>query len=212
MITTTLINYLIYYGALVNSKFDGTTLSLVKIYNNCIHLLWIGDSKIQVYKNNNLWFTTPLHNCDNCEELKKIRNKNFKLEKRKGFKILDNENLMLIEKEKIFIDNDESISLTRCIGHNRILDDCFDEKILYYNFNDYCSIINASDGFWDVAGTKQDEKIINNQTTTARDLIKMAVKRWKQTWIVHSNYKRPYSQTFSKNCYDDIAIALWHNY
>ena len=211
ILSKTLINYLIYFNVLQNSKFDGTTISIVKIYSHFVHLLWIGDSKIQVYKNNHLYYSTPIHTCANDNEVNNNKKKDgWEL------KLINNKTISKIKGQQIIIDEHQSTPLTRCIGHNRSLNEEFDEKRIYIGTNDTFSIIAASDGFWDVAGTKEDRRFITDNLTTARNLVKLAIKRWKQTWVfyppLNENCKsKPYSSTFPATSYDDIAICLWHN-
>ena len=206
LLTETLINYMIYYGLLNNSFYDGTTLSIVKIYSNFAHLMWIGDSKIQVFKNNSSYYTTNIHNCTNLTELNNCKHK---LQDSWSLELVTKNKIKKVKSKKIVIDN-ERVALTRCLGHNRLLNEHFEEKFINFNTKESISIIAATDGFWDVVGTQDDIPTLIDNNTTARDLCKTAYKRWRQSWIYYPlNSCRPYSKTFSKKCYDDITVSLW---
>lgn len=209
LLTETLINYMIYFRLLNNSYYDGTTLSIVKIYSNYAHLIWIGDSKIQVFKNNLSYFTTNIHNCLNLTELDNCKHN---LQDSWSLELVNISKIKKVKSKKIVIQN-ERLALTRCLGHNRLLNEDFEEKFIDFHPNENISIIAATDGFWDVAGTKDDFPALLDNNTTAMDLCKKASKRWKQSWIYYpGNNSRPYSKKFSKKSYDDITVSLWRQF
>ena len=213
MISQTIINYLIYYGVLNESTYDGSTISIVKIYSDFVHLMWIGDSKIHVFLNGNSHFLTPPHNCSNQSEVKTFDRRNCKFKDSWELNQIDSNKMEKIKARKIVINNEENTPLTRCLGHNRKLNETFQEERIYFNKEDKVDIIGASDGFWDVAGISLDYPLMVSKNTTARDLCKLAVKRWKQPWIYYPSNKtqRPYTQSFPRESYDDIAVTVWHN-
>ena len=211
MISQTIINYLIYYGVLNESTYDGSTVSIVKIYSDFVHLMWLGDSKIHVFINDKPYFLTPPHNCSNENEVEKFNKYGCRLKDSYDFHQIDTNKMVKVKTKKIVINNEENTPLTRCLGHNRQLNENFQEEFINFSRINKVDIVAASDGFWDVAGIPKDYTMMVAKNTTARDLCKLAVKRWKQPWIYYPENKRPYTQSFPRESYDDIAVAVWHN-
>ena len=211
MIGKTIVNYLIYYGVLNESSYDGTTISIAKIYSSFIHLVWLGDSKIQVFIDDKANFVTPPHNCMNENEVLNFQRYGCYLKDSWDFKQTDSKKLVKVKTKRVVIDNNENTALTRCLGHNRILNEEFQEQFINFTLNNKIDVVAASDGFWDVAGIPKDYSMMVAENTTARDLCKLAVKRWKQPWIYYPENERPYTQSFPRESYDDIAVAVWHN-
>lgn len=211
LIGQTIINYLIYYGVLNKSTYDGTTISIAKIYSSFIHLVWLGDSKIQVFIDKNSNFLTPPHNCSNENEVDSFNTCGCYLKDTWDFKQTDSKKLVKVKTKRVVIDNNENTALTRCLGHNRILNEEFQEQFIDFTQNNKVDLVAATDGFWDVAGIPKDYPNMVAENTTARDLCKLAVKRWKQSWMYYPENERPYTQTFPRASYDDIAVAVWHN-
>lgn len=211
MIGRTIVNYLIYYGVLNKSTYDGTTISIAKIYSNIVHLVWLGDSKIQVFIDNKSNFLTPPHNCTNENEVLNFESCGCYFKESWDFKQTGSKKLVKVKTKRVVINNNENTALTRCLGHNRILNEEFQEQFISFTQNNKVDVVAATDGFWDVAGIPKDYHIMVKENTTARDLCKLAVKRWKQSWIYYPENERPYSQSFPRESYDDIAVAVWHN-
>jgi serine/threonine protein phosphatase PrpC len=147
MISKTIINYLIYFGVLNRSTYDGTTISVAKIYSKFIHLVWLGDSKIQVFIDDKSEFLTPPHNCSNENEVGNFNTSGCYLKDARDFKQTDTKKLVKVKTKRVVIDNNENTALTRCLGHNRVLNEEFQEQFINFTQNNKVDVVAASDGF-----------------------------------------------------------------
>ena len=98
-----LLNLLIARGVLQNSCYDGTTLSIVKIYENFIRIFWIGDSQVKIFNDNNLIFASEQHNCLNENEIR--NNSHLKFKSTTGFKLINKNTIKNCHSKKVILEN-----------------------------------------------------------------------------------------------------------
>ena len=148
---------------------DGTTLSIVKIYENTktIKCYWIGDSQIRIYKNKQEVFKSKNHNYQNKKEQLRLSSSSdihFNIKKVPSFQVVDNTVFTMKKFPQIhYFQNNkcEKMMLTRSLGHNELLSPQFQTKTIIYTEHDEINIIVASDGFWDIFPTNKNSN--NNQ-------------------------------------------------
>lgn len=142
---------------------DGTTLSIVKIYEKTktIKCYWIGDSQIRIYKNKQEVFKSKNHNYQNKKEQLRLSSSDihFDIKKVPSFQVVDNTVFTMKKFPQIhYFQNNkcEKMMLTRSLGHNELLSPQFQTKTIIYSEHDEINIIVASDGFWDIFPTSKN--------------------------------------------------------
>ena len=213
---------------------DGTTCSIVKIYmhTGVIKCYTIGDSKVCVKINNNIYYTQN-HDANNEEEMERIINEEcITMEDTWKLCILDDNCSATMKRGKRFCheykDNSgilENLSFTRSLGHNRgkLFSTLQQFETLVLNFDpkkDNVTILGATDGLWDV----MHENYINNILKYSEDYFKInndinpveyALNKTEELWLCDYKYYLP--EEYNKKepeitkigNPDDIGIAIF---
>lgn len=201
---------------------SGSTLAMVKIFPNKIYTLTIGDSRILIFKNKELFYKSCPHNLQNNIEKERFKHDaSYKKIVKKPFPGVISE----IEQEIHYIkyitfNPDVTLNMTQSIGHKGVTGYYPEHCYFLYNNTDKIKILVGSDGFFDM--TVLDENIPehikdNNDLLlmTIDELINKIQKRWDQEWIYYWNMHNKNDfiiTTFEKNAIDDISLAVWSNY
>ena len=214
------------HGKIADHFRDGSTCSIVKMYDTYIECYTIGDSQIGI-KINNEYFYTVNHDADNTDEVKRLSNEDdISITDTWKSCVLNNTDITMVlgkyfDFPSIHHDTTDRIAMTRSLGHN--YGDKFSTLQLFeifridYKKNDDVVIISATDGLWDVVHDKNlildtfcnEAKAVSGNTALSR-LINRAENKWMQKW----NYcwkSKIVEQTKIGNP-DDIGIAYLSNY
>jgi len=179
---------------------DGSTLSIVKIYDSIIKCYWVGDSKINIFKNNKKIFKSKCHHFSEKDQLVSNKIKSTYSLKIRNSKEIDMKKIYRLETKT------GKILLKKSLGHNNKLSPEFQTNYIRYNTNiknkDVLTIIIGSDGFWDMCSFKEDKQILCKGNVN--DLINLAYDRWHQKWW----YKNKYT-TLHKPDIDDISVGIF---
>jgi serine/threonine protein phosphatase PrpC len=203
----------------INSFRVGATLTVLKIYPDTIECYWIGDSTAKIYefdeenKVSLLWRTKD-HDYNNKNDYMSM------LDDKKLFpKFVMNDtydvqaitgNVILSVNSKYFKIGDESINMTRALGHQGSYSKYGFEKAVINRKKDMTyKIVSATDGFWQVMSVEDLWFIAGNN---AEHLARTARSRWGQEWThdnslgkITKNVKMPQSN------WDDIGVITWSN-
>lgn len=216
---------------------SGSTLCMVKIYEDKIECISIGDSRVFIYKNEEMEYTNAPHLYSNEAERQrlassttvKISNVRYEL-----FPAITSETSMK-QKPLSYITflqknnnmNSVVLAMTQSIGHYNITGFAPEFKTIKYDSHmDHIRVIVGTDGFFDMClventGTSAEEEAGREKDKqdllqlTAEELADKAEKRWKQQWKYYyggSKFPNLFEETaFDKSSIDDIGIAIWHN-
>jgi len=224
-----------------NNFGDGSTCSIIKVYRaeNKLVAYWIGDSQIGIKLNSNYYHPSP-HNVTNVSEMQRIRDINVQTTETWKPVVLDNDlnismelgtyilhnykyNTDMMRDCKTKIVRNESLSMTRALGHNHgdvfATKQEFDTLELQYGADDTLIVLAATDGLWDILSSNTDF-IFTDIITTIRQnnnpvtmLLEFAESRWKASWNYHlplpwrKHGDMPKKQRMPE--YDDIGIAIY---
>ncbi len=200
---------------------DGTTCSIVKMYDTYIECYTIGDSQVGIKINDNYFYTTN-HDADNKDEVTRLTRDEsvFMLDTWKSDILNDNDITMVKGKYFDFPaannDKKDRIAMTRALGHN--YNDKFSTLQVFeifridYTKNDDVIIIAATDGLWDVVHDKnlildtfyEEAKTVKAHIALTR-LINRTENKWTQKWNYYWEGEKT-SETRIGNP-DDIGIG-----
>ena len=196
-----------------DSKSNGATITIVKIdtKNSNIKIWWKGDSTAIIYNNNKQIYKTANHNIFNEKEVKRLNRENIKyIRDKKGtnIKLLGGNKIKMVNYSSYIIySNNDKLNMTNTLGHNEVTGRYIEYYENNFNIDNHIKIIVATDGFWDMYYSDDDEPIILN-AKDASELTKHAEKKWKQEWLQIWQGKE-YLRKFPN--YDDVAVALFSN-
>ena len=198
-----------------SSLSEGSTISIVKIYNNKIDIYWMGDSNVVVKVNNNLYKTKPHDSTHHADMARYRNNDNFRFirdHRLKVFHYPDTQEAITLEEN--FMINYKSmntnkstrINMTRALGHkdNDVLPfiQKMDSMTLYIEPTDNVTIIAASDGVWDMFSydntslhvlLEDIKNSIMNNTFKIDEFLNTVKNKWEKLWKYY--YPNPLTLT-----------------
>jgi hypothetical protein len=192
---------------------DGSTLSMVKIKENGIDCVWLGDSQIRIYADEKEVWQSKNHNKDNPDEINTHMRRGGKISKSWSIQVLDPNTITMEPSYYFEFDKYERVAMTRALGHNKRYTPLVVRRFFPFNTHPNAKswkVIVGSDGLWDMM-CPADEPTLGSSSTGAADIGDLAQSRWHQEW----NYKHPPPhkttnprERISSNR-DDIGIAVW---
>jgi serine/threonine protein phosphatase PrpC len=216
---------------------SGSTLCMVKIFEDKIECISIGDSRVFIYKNEEMAYTNTPHIYSNeAERLRLSSSETVKMSnvRYEMFPAISSETSMkqkklsyvtFLQKHTNNTNNSVTLAMTQSIGHYNITGFAPEFKTVEYDSHmDKIRVIVGTDGFFDMclvestgisaeeeAGRKKDKQYLLQ--LSAEELADKAEKRWRQQWkYYYGGQKFPnlFDETaFDKSSIDDIGIAIW---
>jgi len=203
-----------YIRGLGNTNGIGTTFVGVKIYDTHYDILWVGDSSIWIYEDNNRVFENKTHDYNNIDELTRMAIEHAKVPVCDSIDVkkIDDDTILQIPAKYFEFSWRDKISMTHSLGHQELTGDF----ISYHRFEKkqgkHYKIIASSDGFTDVVDpsiSPADKHFIENNEHSAEDYTKYATQLWKKEWEFQVPGYAKIRQSFPKDGYDDIAVELF---
>ena len=182
---------------------DGTTISIVKIYQDKLHVLWLGDSQVHLLVDDT-YYKTVNHNTENEIECKRETNI---IELNKTFKVI-NENMCKQVSSKYFVlSNGDVLAMSRALGHEFATLQRFDEIEIPLNINSNIKILAATDGLYDML--YEEEPLRRYVNYTAKDYINLAKNRWMQVWNIYDESSGILTPVSFQHDMDDIGVIVY---
>ena len=190
---------------------SGSTMCLIKIYQNRIVCINCGDSQAAVYKNGNIEFISKEHSFKNEKEKARLAN-NVTYIPSSDIAIRDENTLISVYSEYIeWNEHPIKLACSQALGHNGITGCAPDTVVIPITPGDRFKVIIGSDGFWDMVIKDDYNDMVQLWGMDADAIMKQTTDRWLQSWnmidvlndssIVHRAKYQPYQ------C-DDIAVVV----
>jgi len=208
------------YGA--NS---GSTLLMMRAYADYIETVSIGDSKVIIYKNEEVVYKSTEHNTKNPLEIERLKQRvesgcvEFDRCKNPIALVVSATKMVPCFPDYVRFENGTYIAPTQALGHNDITGYAPEKRRENYERGERVRCILASDGYSEMhlfeseceEEKEKDEKELLE--LKAEELAEKAEKRWRQAWDWHWDEKNP--EVFIKTEYgsnmDDVGIVIWDN-
>jgi len=184
-----------------NTENSGSTISIVKIYPEYFECLWIGDSTIKIYCNNDVIFTMPNHDQNHSKEIQKIEKMNIEKKESWSPQVLSETEISMKLSYYFNFGPKDLLNMTHSLGHNNVTGKYFEKKKIPKDISQPYKILLASDGLWDMYH-QLDDILFCKPEIAATEILDIALKRWKQNW----NYRGEITK-FPDGNEDDIAIG-----
>ena len=182
---------------------DGTTISIVKIYQDKLHVLWLGDSQVHILVDDT-YYKTVNHNTENETECKRETNI---IELNKTFKVVS-ENTCKQKSSKYFVlSNGDILAMSRALGHDFVTLQRFDEMVIPLNTNSTIKILAATDGLYDMLYEEEPMRVYSNYT--AKDYTSLAKKRWMQQWNLYDDNLKVLTPVTFQSDMDDVGVIVY---
>jgi serine/threonine protein phosphatase PrpC len=186
----------------------GSTYYEAKIYNNRVEICSVGDSKIKVFVNKQIVYSTTPHNLKNQKERERLRERIEKgkmiIEKCENIPEMQNSNtIKFVKGEYYYFDNKNTkLAMTQSLGHNNITGLQPEKEVIHFEEGLEVQVIGGSDGLWDVV---MENEVYDKDVDT---LLTLAESRWIGEWNIDWNGEL-YQDKFP--IYDDITVCICKN-
>ena len=190
---------------------SGSTMCLIKIYQNRIVCINCGDSQAAVYKNGKLEFITEEHSFKNEKENARLAN-NVTYIPSYDIEIVDDSTLISVYSEYIEWNEDYTkLACSQALGHNGITGCAPDTVVIPITPGDRYKVVIGSDGLWDMIIKENDEDILHLWGMDADAIMKQTTERWLQKWnmvdVLNNDPTIHYAKYEPYQC-DDIAVVV----
>ena len=182
---------------------DGTTISIVKIYQDKLHVLWLGDSQVHILVDD-IYYKTTNHNTENNMECKRETNI---IELNKTFKVVSENICKQISSKYFVLSNGDVLAMSRALGHDFATLQRFDEIEIPLNINSTIKILAATDGLYDML--YEEEPLRRYLNYTAKDYINLAKNRWMQVWNIYDESSETLTPVSFQHDMDDIGVIVY---
>ncbi len=182
---------------------DGSTISIVKIYKDKVHVLWLGDSQVHLLIDDNYYKTTN-HNTHNTTETQRETNI---INLNNTFKVIDKHTCKPVIGKYFVLSNGDLLAFSRTLGHDFATLQRFDELEIPLNNDSTIKILAATDGLYDMLYEETPLTIYNNYK--AKDFTTLAKSRWMQTWNIYTDNYLNVSPVSFRNDMDDVAVVVY---
>lgn len=134
---------------------SGSTLLMMRAFQDRIETWSIGDSQIIIYKNEGEVYNSTPHNLNNPKEVERLNNLSIGSwwsEKMSSpvFQIRSSTSLQAREATYIFFNPETQLAMSQSIGHNNITGYEPEKNVLYFTPEDKITCILGSDGLFDM--------------------------------------------------------------
>ena len=190
---------------------SGSTMCLIKIYQNRIVCINCGDSQAAVYKNGKLEFITEEHSFKNEKENARLAN-NVTYIPSYDIEIVDDSTLISVYSEYIEWNEDYTkLACSQALGHNGITGCAPDTVVIPITPGDRYKVVIGSDGLWDMVIKENDEDMLQLWGMDADAIMKQTTERWLQKWnmvdVLNDDPTIHYAKYEPHQC-DDIAVVV----
>jgi len=185
----------------------GSTMSVVRIYNDRFECWWIGDSSTRIYKNGEEIWRSIDHDACNKQEHKKLIEKGYHLKSEHKPSVLTPTTIIMVPSYRIIMGPRDKVAMTRCLGHKNMTGNEIEFAVIPRNMDSRYKLVVGSDGLWDLM-CNTDTHILASEYTDAENLMEWIYCRWRQEWnYFHST--RIQKITFPIWNIDDICIGVF---
>lgn len=189
----------------------GSTMCLVKFYQNRIECFNCGDSQVVVYKNGNVDFISKEHNFTNETERKRLDGAVVFVPST-NIRVADEYTLISVYSEYIeWNSNRSKIACSQALGHNGITG-CFPDKtVIPIELNNTYKVIIGSDGLWDMVMMNDKNEMNELYKMDVDDIMIQTTERWLQEWNMRDDFNNDptlYYCKYQPNQCDDISVIV----
>ena len=182
---------------------DGATISIVKIYKDKVHVIWLGDSQVHILVDDTYYKTTN-HNTENDMECKRETNI---ISLNNTFKVISENKCKQISSKYFVLSNGDVLAMSRALGHDFVTLQRFDEIEIPLNINSTVKILAATDGLYDMLYEEEPLRIYSNYK--AIDYTTLAKKRWMQQWNLYDDNLNLLTPVTFQSDMDDIGVIVY---
>lgn len=191
---------------------SGATMNCGILENDVLTFMNCGDSRMFVFKNKILVFTSEDHSWDNAKEKERLGPEVY-FTPNQGLKVLAEDELLGIYSEYMIQKNGNHLAVTQALGHNNCSPPHPDVFHLKVEPTDEIVAVSLSDGVTDMLICDEEGNIIPSDIQmiyemSAEELKNKIQRRWTSPWnMTTANGQKTTNCCYSKRDCDDIGIT-----
>jgi serine/threonine protein phosphatase PrpC len=190
---------------------SGSTICLVKIYQNRIICINCGDSQAAIYKNGEFVLITEEHTFHNSKEKNRLGNTVI-YSPCYDIQMVDTNTLHSVYSEYIEWKSDcTKLACSQALGHDGVTGCAPDTVVIPITPGDTFKVVLGSDGLWDMVIKNNTADLLQLYSMDAADIMKQTTERWLQNWIMmdvlNDDPTIHYAKYTPRQC-DDIAVIV----
>lgn len=202
-------------STLPDTRNDGATLTTVKIDAAGIHVAWMGDSQVRVYRDEVEVWQSPNHNAKEPNGLRTTPTWTMS--------VVDDKHITMRPSNYFVIGDMNKLAVNRALGHNGVLSSIPQTHTIDFRQSSTkqsgakqstkhrWKVVVATDGVWDMM-CDQDTPFLASPDVGVDAIANLAARRWGQEWTyVHPPPEKRTSQEFISDSRDDIGVAIWYS-
>jgi len=195
---------------LLKGCLGGATACVVKVYDNRVECINLGDSQVGVYKDGELIYLSKEHNWTNQQERERLVSMNPKITftPSMNIKVISDTQLVGEYAEYVSWPDGNRLACSQALGDSGKTGCSPDHHVIELVNGSIYKIFIGSDGFWDMINKDDPMEISRLATMSGEDAIGFVKSRWLQPWDMKPIGKEfiPNQQFTPKEC-DDMCLV-----
>jgi len=164
------------------NEVSGSTMGLVKVFENRLECVNCGDSQVMVFVNGErVHFTVP-HNSENPVEMERLRAIGATTAAASQFELVSPTRMKTKYAEYICFPDGRRIAIGQALGHNGITGYTNDMVVVPIMPTDVVRVVGGSDGLWDLVMEDREEELAMLRTMECDEILQTYSSRWTQVW------------------------------
>lgn len=215
----TLANYITTSGVVSKSESSGSTMNMVRVFENRVECFNCGDSQAIVFVDGIAVHKTVKHHAFNTAERKRVTEMGCKFAVSFSITVVDEENMHGAYSERVLfpVTPDVPIPLhlvpTQALGHNSKTGYVPSKHEIPIDGSSDVKIIIGSDGVWDMRIPNPDDSVNNLFKMSAEEISQQSKARWTQLWkMTHLDEKYQPTKLLPHKMklrdFDDVSVLV----
>ena len=198
---------------------SGSTMSMMKIFENRIETFNIGDSNTIIFKNGSFIYMNLPHNRSNPVEKERLEKMNVIFEPTPNITyLLDSKTMGFKTGEYCIFEDGTRLAPSQALGHNHVTGYEVEFHTETFESTDEIRCICGSDGLFEMIlfESENNQDVLHDFSDminmSADELLIKSENRWKQTWDICTDINdKGIKQTsyYPENMYDDISVIVF---
>jgi len=194
-----------------NNEVSGSTMGLVKVFENRLECVNCGDSQVMVFVNGErVHFTAP-HNWENPVEKERLLAMGATAYPASQFELISPKRMKSKSANYITFPDGRRLAIGQALGHNGATGFTNDMVVVPITPTDVIRVVGGSDGLWDLVMEDREEELTMLRTMECEEILQTYSARWTQVWEMEVPNTNPVQIQRSRyrpmDC-DDVAVFV----
>jgi serine/threonine protein phosphatase PrpC len=163
-------------------EWSGSTMGLVKVFENRLECVNCGDSQVMVFVNGILVHFTVPHNSENPVEMERLLAMGATTSPASQFELVSPNRMKTKSAKYINFPDGPRLAIGQALGHNDATGYTEDTVIIPILPTDLVRVVGGSDGLWDLVMEDREEELAMLRAMECDEILQTYSARWTQVW------------------------------